>query len=168
MRRHKITAIIEHNVKEKKTMKKQILGMALVGALGFSTPLLAAGAAQSIHVYKSPTCGCCTDWVDHLESNGFDVEVTDTHNMNRVKAEAGLSPNLASCHTAFVGDYVIEGHVPASDIQRLLAKAPKARGLAVPGMPAGSPGMEMGDRKDHYQVLMFNDNGQTKVFSEHN
>jgi hypothetical protein len=67
-----------------------------------------------------------------------------------------------------VGDYVIEGHVPASDIQRLLADAPKARGLAVPGMPAGSPGMEMGDRKDHYQVLMFNDNGQTKVFSEHN
>jgi hypothetical protein len=168
MRRHRITATIEHNVKERKTMKKQILGMALVGALGFSTPLLAAGAAQSIHVYKSPTCGCCTDWVEHMESNGFDVEVTDTHNMNRVKMEAGLSPNLASCHTAFVGDYVIEGHVPASDIQRLLADAPKARGLAVPGMPAGSPGMEMGDRKDHYQVLMFNDNGQTKVFSEHN
>lgn len=149
-------------------MKKQILGMALVGALGFSTPLLAAGAAQSIHVYKSPTCGCCTDWVDHLESNGFEVEVTETHDMNRVKMEAGLSPNLASCHTALVGDYVIEGHVPADDIHRLIANAPKARGLAVPGMPAGSPGMEMGDRKDHYQVLMFNDNGQTKVFAEHN
>ncbi|MFC7294440.1 DUF411 domain-containing protein [Marinobacter aromaticivorans] len=149
-------------------MKKQLLGTALVATLGFSTPVLAAGAAQSIHVYKSPTCGCCTDWVEHLESNGFDVKTTDTQDMNRVKFEAGLSRNLASCHTAFVGDYVIEGHVPASDIQQLIADAPQARGLAVPGMPAGSPGMEMGDRKDHYQVLMFNENGQTKVFSEHN
>lgn len=145
-----------------------MLGMALVAALGYASPLLAAGAAQSIHVYKSPTCGCCTAWIDHLENNGFDVETTDTRNMNRVKIEAGLTRNLASCHTAFVGDYVIEGHVPAEDIHQLIANAPNARGLAVPGMPAGSPGMEMGDRKDHYQVLMFNDQGQTKVFAEHN
>lgn len=149
-------------------MKKQILGLAVTATLGFSTPLLAAGAAQSIHVYKSPTCGCCTAWIDHLESNGFNVEATDTHNMNRIKIDAGLTRNLASCHTAFVGDYVIEGHVPAEDIHQLIANAPNARGLAVPGMPAGSPGMEMGDRKDHYQVLMFNDQGQTKVFAEHN
>ncbi|MGO1750466.1 MAG: DUF411 domain-containing protein [Marinobacter sp.] len=149
-------------------MKKQVLGLALTATLGFSTPLLAAGAAQSIHVYKSPTCSCCTAWIDHLESNGFDVESTDTQNMNRVKIDAGLTRNLASCHTAFVGDYVIEGHVPAEDIHQLIANAPKARGLAVPGMPAGSPGMEMGDRKDHYEVLMFNNKGQTKVFSEHN
>ncbi|MGO1693112.1 MAG: DUF411 domain-containing protein [Marinobacter sp.] len=149
-------------------MKKQILGLALTATLGFSTPLLAAGVAQSIHVYKSPTCTCCTAWIDHLESNGFDVESTDTQNMNRIKIDAGLTRNLASCHTAFVGDYVIEGHVPAEDIRQLIANAPKARGLAVPGMPAGSPGMEMGDRKDHYEVLMFNDKGQTKVFSEHN
>ena len=149
-------------------MKKQILGLALTATLGFSTPLLAAGAAQSIHVYKSPTCTCCTAWIDHLESNGFDVEATDTQNMNRIKIDAGLTRNLASCHTAFVGDYVIEGHVPAEDIRQLIANAPKARGLAVPGMPAGSPGMEMGNRKDHYEVLMFNDKGQTKVFSEHN
>lgn len=149
-------------------MKKQILGLALGAILGFSTPLLAAGATQSIHVYKSPTCGCCTDWVDHLENNGFDVETTDTQDMNRIKIDAGLTRNLASCHTAFVGDYVIEGHVPAEDIHQLIANAPKAKGLAVPGMPAGSPGMEMGDRKDHYEVLLFNDQGQTKVFSEHN
>lgn len=149
-------------------MKKQILGLALTATLGFSTPLLAAGVAQSIHVYKSPTCTCCTAWIDHLESNGFDVESTDTQNMNRIKIDAGLTRNLASCHTAFVGDYVIEGHVPAEDIRQLIANAPKARGLAVPGMPAGSPGMEMGNRKDHYEVLMFNDKGQTKVFSEHN
>lgn len=149
-------------------MKKSMLGMALVAALGYASPLLAAGAAQSIHVYKSPTCGCCTAWIDHLENNGFDVETTDTRNMNRVKIEAGLTRNLASCHTAFVGDYVIEGHVPADDIHQLLADAPQATGLAVPGMPVGSPGMEMGDRKDHYEVLMFNGKGQTKVYSEHN
>ncbi|MGO1657401.1 MAG: DUF411 domain-containing protein [Marinobacter sp.] len=149
-------------------MKKQILGLAITATLGLSTPLLAAGTAQSIHVYKSPTCTCCTAWIDHLEDNGFDVEATDTQNMNRVKIDAGLTRNLASCHTAFVGDYVIEGHVPADDIHKLLADAPQAAGLSVPGMPVGSPGMEMGDRKDQYQVLMFNEQGQTKVFSEHN
>lgn len=149
-------------------MKKHALGFALTAALGFSTPLLAAGAAQNIHVYKSPTCGCCKDWVKHLEANGFEVEVTETNNLNPVKIQAGLTPALASCHTAFVGKYVIEGHVPANDIHRLIAEAPQAAGLSVPGMPVGSPGMEMGDRKDHYQVLMFNENGQTRVFSEYN
>ena len=149
-------------------MKKQVFGLALSAALGFSTPLLAGGAAQNIHVYKSPTCGCCTDWVKHLEANGFEVEVTETQNLNPIKHEAGLTPSLASCHTAFVGDYVIEGHVPASDIERLIAEAPKVRGLTVPGMPVGSPGMELGDRKDAFQVLMFNEKGQTQVFSAHN
>lgn len=148
-------------------MNKPLLGFALSAALGFSTPLLAASAAQSIHVYKSPTCSCCVDWVEHLENNGFKVRTTDTRNMNPVKINAGLTRNLASCHTAFVGDYVIEGHVPAEDIRKLLADAPKAAGLAVPGMPIGSPGMEMGGRKDHYQVLMFNEKGQTRVFAEH-
>lgn len=149
-------------------MRKVTLAMALTGALGFTTPLMAATAAQSIHVYKSPTCGCCKDWVKHLEDNGFDVEVTETQNLNPIKMDAGLTPALASCHTAFIGDYVIEGHVPAADIQRLVAEAPDARGLSVPGMPMGSPGMEIGNRKDHYQVLMFNHQGQTRVFSEYN
>ncbi|MCK2150263.1 MULTISPECIES: DUF411 domain-containing protein [Marinobacter] len=149
-------------------MKSQALGLVLTAALGFSTPLLAAGAAQSIHVYKSPSCGCCTDWVKHLESNGFDVEVTETNDLNPIKQKAGLTRSLSSCHTAFIGDYVIEGHVPADDVRRLIAEAPQARGLTVPGMPVGSPGMEMGDRKDHYKVLLFNEMGQTKVFSEHN
>ncbi|AOY89575.1 metal-binding protein [Marinobacter salinus] len=149
-------------------MKKQALGFALTAVISFSTPLMAAGAAQNIHVYKSPTCGCCKDWVRHLEDNGFDVDVTETNNLNPVKIDAGLTPALASCHTAFIGDYVIEGHVPASDIRRLIAEAPQAKGLSVPGMPVGSPGMEMGGRKDHYQVLLFNDKGQTRVFSEHN
>ena len=149
-------------------MKKHTLALGLMAALGFSTTALAAAAAQNIHVYKSPTCGCCTAWVKHLEENGFEVEVTETNNLNPIKAEAGLTPALASCHTAFVGDYVIEGHVPASDIQRLIAEAPKAAGLSVPGMPMGSPGMDMGNRQDHYRVMMFNDAGQTRVFSQYN
>lgn len=149
-------------------MRKHTLALGLTAALGFSTTALAAGAAQSIHVYKSPTCGCCTDWVRHLEENGFEVDVTETQNLNPIKVKAGLTPELASCHTAFIGDYVIEGHVPAADIRQLLASAPAAAGLSVPGMPIGSPGMEMGDRKDHFKVILFNDAGQTRIFSEHN
>lgn len=152
------------------TLRKKALGLTV--AFGFSalasSTLLAADDTDSIHVYKSPTCGCCSDWIDHLEDNGFDVTATDTNDMGKIKADAGLIAGLGSCHTAFVGDYVIEGHVPADDIKRLLSEAPKATGLSVPGMPAGSPGMEMGDRKDHYKVILFNEQGQTRVFAEHN
>ena len=149
-------------------MKKHSLALGFMAALGFSTAALAGGTAPSIHVYKSPTCGCCGDWIDHLEENGFDVTATNSNDMGRIKAEAGLLPGLGSCHTAIVNDYVVEGHVPADDIKRLLSEAPKATGLSVPGMPAGSPGMEMGDRKDHYKVILFNEQGQTRVFAEHN
>lgn len=148
-------------------MKKRILAAGLVTALSASYNVM-AGEDLAIEVYKSPTCGCCGDWVRHLEENGFEVDVTDTNNMNQVKMDAGLKPQLASCHTAFVGDYVIEGHVPAADIRKLVETSPNVHGLTVPGMPAGSPGMEMGDRRDHYQVLMFNEAGQTRVFSEYN
>jgi hypothetical protein len=142
--------------------------MLLGASLSLGSALASAEAEHSIHVYKSPTCGCCTDWIKHLEDNGFEVDVSEVDNVTPVKIEAGLTPALASCHTAFINDYVIEGHVPADDIKRLLSQAPQARGLSVPGMPAGSPGMEMGDRKDPYQVLLFNANGQTRVFAEHN
>ncbi|MCH8498394.1 MAG: DUF411 domain-containing protein [Marinobacter sp.] len=128
-----------------------------------------AAASDTITVYKTPTCGCCTDWVDHLKADGFDVKALDiTHQaLNQVKEEAGLRPELASCHTAFVGGYVIEGHVPAADIRRLLAESPDALGIAVPGMPMGSPGMEFGDRQDPYAVLLFNKEGQTRIFSQY-
>lgn len=149
-------------------MKKHTLALGLMATLGFSTTALAAGAAQSIHVYKSPTCGCCTDWVDHLKENGFEVETTNSNDMGKIKADAGLIPGLGSCHTAFVGDYVIEGHVPADDIKRLLSEAPQATGLSAPGMPIGSPGMEMGGRKDHYKIILFNEAGQTRVFAQYN
>ncbi len=149
-------------------MKQRTLAMLLGVSLSFGSALASAESEHNIHVYKSPTCGCCTDWIKHLEDNGFEVEVSEVDNVTPVKIEAGLTPALASCHTAFINDYVIEGHVPADDIKRLLSQAPQARGLSVPGMPAGSPGMEMGDRKDPYQVLLFNANGQTRVFAEHN
>lgn len=152
------------------SLRNRIVGLTAAVGLSVLTSgtVLAADDADSIHVYKSPTCGCCSDWIDHLEDNGFDVTATDTNDMGKIKADAGLIAGLGSCHTAFVGDYVIEGHVPADDIRRLLAEAPKATGLSVPGMPAGSPGMEMGDRKDHFKVILFNDKGQTRVFAEHN
>ena len=147
-------------------MKKLTLALSLAATL---TAGQAAWADDdlSIKVYKSPTCGCCGDWVDHLEENGFEVDVTDTNNMNTIKQDAGLTPQLASCHTAFIDDYVIEGHVPAADIRRLVEEKPMAHGLSVPGMPAGSPGMEMGDRKDSYEVLLFNKAGQTRVFADY-
>ncbi|QSP95430.1 DUF411 domain-containing protein [Marinobacter salinisoli] len=148
-------------------MRKPIARLALTLTLGLGSPLMAEETTHNIHVYKSPTCGCCTDWVKHLEANGFEVQVTNTNDLNPIKIDAGLTRSLASCHTAFVGDYVIEGHVPAHDIHRLLKQAPQARGLTVPGMPVGSPGMEMGDRKDPYQVLLFNEQGQTKVFADY-
>ncbi|PFG10858.1 MULTISPECIES: DUF411 domain-containing protein [unclassified Marinobacter] len=149
-------------------MKQRTLAIILGASLSFGSALVSAETERNIHVYKSPTCGCCTDWVKHLEDNGFEVDVSEVDNVTPVKIEAGLTPALASCHTAFIDDYVIEGHVPADDIKRLLSQTPQARGLSVPGMPAGSPGMEMGDRKDPYQVLLFNANGQTRVFAEHN
>ncbi|BES73745.1 DUF411 domain-containing protein [Marinobacter nanhaiticus D15-8W] len=146
---------------------KQFLRASLLAAASLvATPAL-VHAAEAITVYKSPTCGCCTDWVRHLEENGFDVTVHDTANINEIKVDAGLTRELASCHTAFVGDYVIEGHVPAQDIHRLIAEAPQAQGLAVPGMPIGSPGMEMGDRKDPYTVLLFNEAGQSRPYANY-
>lgn len=142
-----------------------LLRAALFGGATLLSTLAAAG--EAITIYKSPTCGCCEAWIGHLKDNGFEVTAHDTTAINRIKADAGLTRNLASCHTAFIGDYVIEGHVPAADIHRLLAEAPKARGLSVPGMPIGSPGMDMGNRRDAYQVLLFNAEGQTRPFARY-
>ena len=123
--------------------------------------------AEEVVVYKSPTCGCCGDWIKHLQSNGYKVTVHDRQNLNPIKAEMGVPRRLQSCHTAKVGDYVIEGHVPAEDIARLLQEKPQVAGLTVPGMPMGSPGME-GPRKDPYDVLTFQRNGRTAVYASHN
>lgn len=115
-------------------------------------------------VYKTPTCGCCKNWVEHVQAAGFQVEVHDTADVAPIKNEHGLPQHLASCHTAIVDGYVIEGHVPADVIRRLLAERPQVAGIAVPGMPAGSPGMEMGSRRDPYDVIAFARDGKVSVF----
>lgn len=120
----------------------------------------------SVTVYKSPTCGCCSAWADHLRSNGFAVETVDVQDIDAVKQQYGIPPALQSCHTAVVDGYVVEGHVPADDVKRLLAERPDAAGLAVPGMPIGSPGMEQGDTVQPYDVILVDD-GETSVFSSH-
>lgn len=127
----------------------------------------AASGAPVVTVWKSPSCGCCGEWVEHLQQAGFAVNVIDEPAMAAVKARHRITPALQSCHTAEVAGYVIEGHVPAPDIRRLLAEHPPVRGLAVPAMPVGSPGMEMGERFDPFEVLAFDDDGTTRVFARH-
>ena len=126
-----------------------------------------AANAATMTVIKSPTCGCCMKWVEHVKAHGFDVKVVDTNDLMAAKAKAGVPQKLASCHTARVGGYVVEGHVPAADIKRLLAQKPKAVGIAVAGMPMGSPGMEHGNHRQPYQVILFRADGTTSVFARH-
>jgi len=123
-------------------------------------------AAEEVVVYKSPTCGCCKQWIKHLEASGFSVQAKDVPNVGPYKLKHGVPPQLSSCHTATVGGYVIEGHVPAADIRRLLKERPKVVGLTVPGMPEGSPGME-GPHPQHYDVLTFDADGRIAVFARH-
>ena len=126
---------------------------------------VAPADAPTVTVYKSPTCGCCAMWVEHMEAAGFDVVTVDRTDMGAVKDSLGVPSHLSSCHTGVVGDYVVEGHVPAEHVARLLDEAPEASGLAVPGMPIGSPGMEMGDRRDPYDVVVFDEGGDGAVFA---
>lgn len=127
--------------------------------------LACAAPGTRMVVYKSPTCGCCKNWVEHVQSNGFDTEVHDVENVATIKQQHRLPADLASCHTALVGGYVIEGHVPADVIQKLLTDKPAIAGLAVPGMPVGAPGMEMGSRKDRYDIVAFDKDGKTSIYA---
>ena len=149
------------------TLRRLLGGAALSVALSAAAPLVHAAELPPITVYKSPTCGCCVKWVDHLKENGFEVESRDVKDVSMIKRMAGVDGKLASCHTALVEGYAIEGHVPAADIKRLLQERPAVRGLAVPGMPIGSPGMEQGSRKDPYHVIAFDKGGNTEVFASH-
>lgn len=126
-----------------------------------------AAGDPRITVHKTPWCGCCNDWVDHLRADGFSVTVHEHEDLSPIRSRLDVPLALGSCHTAEVDGYAIEGHVPAADIRRLLAERPESvRGLAVPGMPVGSPGMEMGDRKDPYDVVAFGDRGH-EVFTRY-
>lgn len=137
---------------------------AILTALIASPIAMRAASADTLPkmvVTKDPTCGCCAAWVDHIRAAGFSVEVIESPEMNRVKARLGVPQDLASCHTAEIGGYVIEGHVPAGEIKRLLSEKPSAKGLAVPGMPAGSPGMEVsGMEPETFDVVLFGPSGQ--------
>ncbi len=129
---------------------------------------VAAQQPPTIEVYKSATCGCCSKWVEHLKNNGFAVHTTNREDLPAFKASHGVPTRVQSCHTAVVNGYVIEGHVPASDVQRLLKEKPAIVGLAVPGMPIGSPGMEVAGRGvQRFDVIAFDKDGQTRVFSSH-
>lgn len=150
--------------------KSSLLAAFLVGvviAMGIIAVRASAGPdGPSITVYKSPTCGCCAKWVDHLEENGFDVKAIDTDDVSMIKARYGLPGDLASCHTALVDGYVVEGHVPAAEIKQMLSEEAEVAGLAVPGMPMGSPGME-GPRTDEYDVVAFQKDGSRSVYASY-
>lgn len=122
---------------------------------------------NTLTVYHDPSCGCCTQWIEHMENNGFNVRNISTARMAGVKERLKVPDHLMSCHTAIIGDYVIEGHVPAADVKRLLEQHPRVTGLSVPGMPVGSPGMEYRNRHQAYSVLMFNDSGRTVAFNQY-
>lgn len=124
--------------------------------------------APAVLVYKAPTCGCCEGWVEHMRENGYEVTVEDRNDVDQVKDLLGIPIRLRSCHTAQIGKYLVEGHVPASDIRRLLEEQPQVAGITAPGMPIGSPGMEVpGRAPDSYDVLAFDADGRTSVFASH-
>ncbi len=147
------------------------MGRTLAGAaaLGVMLPVSVRGeTGLPLTVYKDPNCGCCTKWIEHLRASGLQPAVHDRTDMDALKDGLGVPPSLRSCHTAVAGKYVVEGHVPAADIKRLIKTAPKGIiGIAVPGMPVGSPGMEMGGRSDRYDVIAFSATGTTTTFARH-
>lgn len=133
----------------------------------FSATHVMAAELPTVEVYKTLSCGCCTLWVEHMQQSGFKVNVHNVRDVTPMRANAGVPDAMGSCHTALVGGYAIEGHVPAADVKRLLRERPKATGIAVPGMVQGSPGMEQGGRKDPYSVILFNKGGRSFVFAQH-
>jgi len=136
-------------------------------ACGQSAPRDSSERTSVVRLYKSPTCQCCSAWGEHLKQNGFEVEFHNETQINAFKASVGVPETLWSCHTALIGGYAIEGHVPASDIQRLLRERPAYQGLAVPGMPLGSPGMESGADREAYEVLAYSAAAETVLWSRH-
>lgn len=142
--------------------------IALLGLSVAAQSKPAAAAATKVTVYKTSSCGCCKLWVDHLKASGFDVQAMDVsaEQVRAVSKAAGLKDDDVSCHTAKVGNYIVEGHVPADDIKRMLKEKPAIAGIAAPGMPQGSPGMEQGS-KEAYDVVAFTKDGKTTVYAKH-
>lgn len=154
-----------------KLSQKTGWAMPLLASVAFAavvsvTLLTGPAYAAEFTVYKSPSCGCCSKWVDHLQANGHTVAAKNIENVDAIKKMAGVPERLQSCHTAMVDGYVIEGHVPAKDIERLLVERPEAKGLAAPGMPAGAPGME-GGAPDRYNVMLFKADGSANIYAQY-
>lgn len=145
------------------------LPLALMGSALLAHPLQALARTEltAISVWKNPDCGCCHEWVAHLRKNGFAVVTHDVSDTALMRQKLGLPAKYGSCHTASLGQYVVEGHVPAQELRRLLKEKPNARGLAVPGMPVGSPGMEVGDSRDAYDVLLILTDGGSRVYQSY-
>lgn len=149
-------------------LKSAVLAVAALLAVNTAAVAAEASSKPSMTVYKSPTCGCCGDWIDHMRAAGYTVEAKDTEAMDMVKSLMGVPDEMASCHTATIDGYVLEGHVPADAVDRLLAERPKATGLAVPGMPMGSPGMEVPDgATEPYAAMLFDRDGSAKTYMEY-
>lgn len=148
-------------------MKRALSVMGIVAAAIVGVGCTEAPAETTeVTVYKTATCGCCKDWMRHLRANGFTVNAYDVQNLDQIRRQNGVSPQLGSCHTARVGGYVIEGHVPAQDIKRLLTEKPTVTGLTVPGMPASAPGMDQPGNHP-YNVYTFNVDGSTSVYARY-
>lgn len=147
------------------------MGLNRRAFLGVAAAALVACAGEapsrSVRVYRSPSCGCCGGWVDHLRAAGFEVAVEMMDDVSPVAVRLGVPDALRSCHTGEVAGYFLEGHVPAADVEQLLRERPHAAGIAVPGMPVGSPGMEMGGRRDPFQTLLVDRSGAVSVFAVH-
>jgi len=129
------------------------------------TPALAS--PKEVTVYRSPACGCCKKWIAHMEKQGFIIKDIPSDDMDSIKQKFGISAPLQSCHTAVVDGYAVEGHVPAGDVKKLLKTRPQAAGLTAPGMPTGSPGMEVGDLKGNFSILLFDKEGNAEKFNEY-
>jgi hypothetical protein len=145
-------------------MRRHLRSLALIALLG-SAPVWAQSAA-TVDIYKSPTCDCCGKWIAHMQKAGFKVEIHEVDNIPASRKKLGMPDKLGSCHTSKVGNYVVEGHVPAQDIQRLLKEKPKALGLAIPSMPPGVPGMDI-PNSPPYETLLVQADGSTSVFAKH-
>jgi hypothetical protein len=147
-----------------------LLGIFSIGNGGLQTGVAAQqkAAGPLVEVFKTPTCGCCSQWVEHMRTNGFAVRTNDLADLTDIKKSRGVPDQVQSCHTAVVNGYVVEGHVPAADVHRLLKEKPAIAGIAVAGMPVGSPGMEYpGTKAQPYTVMSFDKNGVTRVFAKH-
>jgi len=143
------------------------LTMGVVLALGANVWMAAQATRPQMTVYKSATCGCCSKWVEHMQANGFDVKAINVDDIDKVKRERGVPADAASCHTAIVNGYIVEGHVPADAVLKVLKEKPAIAGIAVPGMPMGSPGMEVpGGQKEAFNIVAFDKAGKTSVYQK--